>query len=242
LKTQEGQIEKIPLQKNAEVVENTNAFHPVGVDQRRAGIKVPRGVRCPHLILLMMRHDAKCRGCRISCSRCNCWCRSIFGRWGCKSRVEGSHSALRSGVETAPEKSRPLLEKIQKSFKFIPNLFGVFANSPVLLEGYLGLEGAFDKGSLSAVERSIVLLTASVENSCKYCTAAHSSVLKAFLHVPSEVVSAVRSNLPLPDQKLNSLVVLTREIVSERGHVGAQTIENFLAAGYRKDQIRPSAP
>ena len=43
------------------------------------------------------------------------------------------------GVETAPEKSRPLLEKIQKSFKFIPNLFGVFANSPVLLEGYLGL-------------------------------------------------------------------------------------------------------
>ena len=140
-------------------------------------------------------------------------------------------------VETAPEKSRPFLEKIQKSFKFIPNLFGVFANSPVLLEGYLGLEGAFDKGSLSAVERSIVLLAASVENSCKYCTAAHSTVLKAFLHVPSEVVSAVRSNLPLPDPKLNSLVVLTREIVSKRGHVGAQTIENFLAAGYRKDQI-----
>ncbi|MGB9238856.1 MAG: carboxymuconolactone decarboxylase family protein [Terriglobales bacterium] len=141
------------------------------------------------------------------------------------------------GVETAPEKSRPLLEKIQKSFKFIPNLFGVFANSPVLLEGYLGLEGAFDKGSLSAVERSVVLLTASVENSCKYCTAAHSTVLKAFLHVPAEVVSAVRSNMPLRDPKLNSLVVLTREIVSGRGHVGAQTIENFLAAGYRKDQI-----
>jgi uncharacterized peroxidase-related enzyme len=141
------------------------------------------------------------------------------------------------GLETAPEKSRPLLEKIQKSFKFIPNLFGVFANSPVLLEGYLGLEGVFDKGSLSAVERSIVLLAASVENSCNYCTAAHSTVLKAFLHLPSEVVSAIRSNLPLPDPKLNSLVVLTREIVSERGHVGAQTIENFLAAGYRKDQI-----
>lgn len=141
------------------------------------------------------------------------------------------------GVETAPEKSRQLLEKIQKSFKFIPNLFGVLANSPVLLEGYLGLEGAFDKGSLSAVERSIVLLAASVENSCNYCTAAHSTVLKAFLHVPSEVVSAVRSNLPLTDPKLNSLVVVTREIVSKRGYVGAQTIQNFLAAGYRKDQI-----
>lgn len=141
------------------------------------------------------------------------------------------------GVKTAPEKSRPLLEKIQKSFQFIPNLFGTFANSPVLLEGYLGLEGAFEKGSLSAVERQVVLLAASVENNCRYCTAAHSTVLKAFLHVPADVVSAVRSNLPLPDPKLNSLVVLTREIVSRRGHVGAQTIGNFLAAGYRKDQI-----
>ena len=141
------------------------------------------------------------------------------------------------GVGTAPEKSRPLLEKVQKSFKFIPNLFGVFANSPVLLEGYLGLEGAFDKGTLSAVERSIVLLAASVENSCGYCTAAHSTVLKAFLHVPSQVVSAVRSHLPLTDPKLNSLVALTREIVSRRGRVEAQTIENFLAAGYRKEQV-----
>lgn len=141
------------------------------------------------------------------------------------------------GMESAPAESRLLLEKIQKSFKFVPNLFGVFANSPVLLEGYLGLEGVFNKGSLSAVERSIVLLAASVENSCGYCTAAHSTVLKAFLHAPSEVVAAVRSNRPLPDPKLNALVVLTKEVVSKRGHVEAQTIENFLAAGYRKDQI-----
>ncbi len=53
----------------------------------------------------------------------------------------------------------------------------------------------------------------------------------------AEVVSAVRANRPLTDPKLNALVVLTREIVSQRGHVGAQTIESFLAAGYRKDQI-----
>ena len=110
--------------------------------------------------------------------------------------------------------------------------------APEKSRSYLGLEGVFEKGSLSAVERSIVLLAASVENSCKYCTAAHSTVLKAFLHVPAGIVSAVRSNLPLPDPKLNSLVFLTREVVSRRGHVEAQAIENFLAAGYRKDQIQ----
>lgn len=141
------------------------------------------------------------------------------------------------GLESAPEKSRPVLEKVQQAFKFIPNLFGTFANSPALLEGYTALDAAFQKTQLSPVERQIVLLAASVENSCKYCTAAHSTVLKAFLHVPAEVVSAVRSNLPVPDPKLNALVALTKEIVSERGHVKEQTIENFLAAGYRKDQV-----
>jgi uncharacterized peroxidase-related enzyme len=141
------------------------------------------------------------------------------------------------GLETAPEKSRPLLEKIQKAFKFIPNLFGTFASSPVLLEGYMGLEGVFEKGSLTAAERQIILLAASVENSCRYCTAAHSTVLKAFLHVPAEVVTAIRSNQPLSDPKQNALVALTKEIVASRGHVKPPTIDKFLAAGYRKDQI-----
>ena len=87
------------------------------------------------------------------------------------------------------------------------------------------------------MERQIVLLSASVENNCNYCTAAHSTVLKSFMHVPADVVSAVRSNIPVSDPKLNALVALTKEVVSERGHLKEQTIENFLVAGYQKDQI-----
>ena len=56
-------------------------------------------------------------------------------------------------------------------------------------------------------------------------------------NVPADVVSAIRSNLPLPNPKSNALVALTKEIVEKRGYVEAQTIKNFLAAGYRKDQI-----
>ena len=142
------------------------------------------------------------------------------------------------GAETtAPEKSRPLLEKVQKSFKFVPNLHGGFANSPVLLEGYLGFEGVFEKGSRGAVERQVILRSASVENSYRYCTAAHSTVLKAFLPVPADVVSAVRSNQPVSDPKLEALIALTNEIVSQRGHVRAHIMGNFLAAGCGKDQV-----
>jgi uncharacterized peroxidase-related enzyme len=140
-------------------------------------------------------------------------------------------------VDTAPEQSRPILQNVQKSFKFIPNLFGVFANSPTMLEGYVGLEKVFSAGTLSPVERQIVLLSASVENRCGYCIAAHSTLLKAFLHVSAEVASAVRSNEPVSDSKLAALIALTKEIVTERGHVSAQVMDNFLAAGYQKNQV-----
>jgi uncharacterized peroxidase-related enzyme len=139
-------------------------------------------------------------------------------------------------VESAPEKSKPILQNVKKAFGFIPNLMATFANNPTALEGYVALDGVFEKGSFTPVERQLILLAASVENGCRYCTAAHSTILKAF-HVPAEVVSAVRSDLPVPDPKLNALATLTKEIVSERGHVRAQTIENFLAAGYGKEQV-----
>jgi hypothetical protein len=48
-------------------------------------------------------------------------------------------------IATAPEAARPVLEEIQKSFGFIPNLMAIFANNPTVLEGYLTLDAAYEK-------------------------------------------------------------------------------------------------
>jgi uncharacterized peroxidase-related enzyme len=139
-------------------------------------------------------------------------------------------------IETAPAGSRPTLEAIQKGFGFIPNLMATFANSPTVLNGYMAMEAAWEKGSFTPVERSVVLLAASVANQCDYCTAAHSTVLKAFLKVPADVVASVRAGKSLADTKLDALVQYTKEIVNERGHVSRNTLDVFLAAGYTKAQ------
>ena len=139
--------------------------------------------------------------------------------------------------DQVPAGSRPLLEKVKKGFGFIPNLFAAFSNSPILLEGYLGLDATYSKATLSPAERQLVLLTASVVNECAYCTAAHSTVAKGMLKVPAAVVAAVRAQQPVADAKLNALVDLTRELVLGRGHVAPATIQSFLNAGYRSDQI-----
>lgn len=140
-------------------------------------------------------------------------------------------------IATAPEASRPALGQIQKALGFIPNLFATFANNPAVLQGYLALDAAYEKGSFSPREQQIILLAASVENHCNYCAATHSTLLKDLLHTPSEVVAAVRDDLHIPDAKLNALVTLVKELVRERGYAKDETIREFLAAGYKKEQV-----
>lgn len=135
-------------------------------------------------------------------------------------------------IDTAPEGSKPTLQAIQKGFGFIPNLMATFANSPAVLNGYMGLDAAWETSGLSAKERHTILLATSVANGCKYCTAAHSTILKGMLKVDPAIVQAIRAGQAVSDVKLNALVQFTREVVGERGHVSENTKNNFLAAGY----------
>src|SRR5215469_17809570 len=99
-------------------------------------------------------------------------------------------------VESAPEKSKPILQNVDRAFGFIPNLMATFANNSSVLEGYLALDSIFEKGSFTPVERQLVLLAASVENKCAYCTAAHSTIAKGFLHAAPDLVLAIRNDTP----------------------------------------------
>jgi AhpD family alkylhydroperoxidase len=130
-----------------------------------------------------------------------------------------------------------MLEKTQMSLGFIPNLMAVLANNPIVLEGYLAVAAVFEKGSFTSREKQIILLSASVGNHCNYCTAAHSQIAKTLLRTPAEVIEAVHNNTPIPDAKLNALVTLVRELVRERGYAKEKTIQKFLSAGYKKQQV-----
>ena len=112
-----------------------------------------------------------------------------------------------------------------------------FAHSPAVLQGYLALDAHWDQSSFTAQERNFVLLAASLENECGYCTAAHSTIAKAFLNVPAETVVAIRAGLTTGNEKIDALVALVREIVGQRGHATEDTIQRFLTAGYTKNQI-----
>ncbi len=140
-------------------------------------------------------------------------------------------------IKSAPEASRPILEKAQKTLGFVPNLYGIFAESPAMLEAYATLGGIFDRStSFSATERQVVLLTAIFENECDYCMAAHSTIA-GMQCVPDDVVQALRGGEPIPDARLEALSDFARKVVRERGWVSEGDVQAFLDAGFTQAQL-----
>jgi len=65
-------------------------------------------------------------------------------------------------IETAPEKSKPLLELFTPAIGFVPKLAGAIVNSPVLANSLLGLFKNVHGGSFTEVEVQVLLLNNAV--------------------------------------------------------------------------------
>jgi len=138
--------------------------------------------------------------------------------------------------QEAPETARPLMEKAEQKFGFVPNLLKGMAGAPGLLEGYLTLSGLFDQTSLSPVERQVVLLAVSFENGCHYCMAAHSAAAK-MAGASDDVMAALRENATIPDNKLEALRRFASTVVDKRGHLEEADIQALLEAGYTRQTV-----
>ena len=138
-------------------------------------------------------------------------------------------------IESAPTAAQPFLKGAQNAFGFVPNLLGTFAHAPATLEGYMGLSAAFGKTSFSPTEQQVVALTASVDNECTYCVAAHTTIGQ-MQKIDAAVLSALRANQALPDAKLEALRQFTKALLNKRGWTSEADREAFFEAGYRPEQ------
>ena len=137
---------------------------------------------------------------------------------------------------SAPEKSKGLLKMWQEKLGFLPNVFGVMAESPALLKGYSELWSAYDSGSFSPVERTVINMTIDCLNSCGYCAAAHTTIGEK-AGVPKEVLAALRDEKPLKDVKLEALRRFVGSVMKKMGRADDRDIEVFYKAGYTKAHV-----
>ena len=139
-------------------------------------------------------------------------------------------------IESAPSKSAEILGQAKSKLGFIPNLMGVFAESPEILQAYLQLGDLVDQTSLTPLERQIALIGASVTNSCDYCVAAHTAI-SSMQKLPTDVIQAVRTGSPIADAKLEPFLRFFQLATDRRGNLSEEDKQEFLAAGHTDQNI-----
>jgi alkylhydroperoxidase family enzyme len=139
-------------------------------------------------------------------------------------------------ADTAPQDSKPLLDKSVKAFGMVPGLHAVMAEAPGLLEGYQVLHQLFLDSSFNDEETTVVWQTINVEHNCHYCVPAHTGIAKG-MKVDDAITEALRNETPLPTERLEALRTFTLAVVRERGFVDDATVQTFLDAGYTKRNV-----
>jgi uncharacterized peroxidase-related enzyme len=139
-------------------------------------------------------------------------------------------------VDTAPEASRPFVEKAVANNGFLPNLIGVLANSPQALEMYMTVSGINAKTSLTLAEREVVQITAARIHGCDFCVAGHTAVALKKAQLPADTVRALQQGNATGDAKLDAVGAFAKAVIATRGAVDDAALQAFLAAGYNEQQ------
>ncbi|MEZ6319313.1 MAG: carboxymuconolactone decarboxylase family protein [Phycisphaerales bacterium] len=140
-------------------------------------------------------------------------------------------------IESASEQSRPALQATKQAFGMIPNLQTFMAESPALINAYSQAWQTFHtQTDLNPVEQQVVLLTANFENNCEYCMSGHSFLAKS-AGMDADALASLRDGTPIADPRLEALRSFTRGVVVNRGWVGDDAVESFLAAGFSKRNV-----
>ena len=126
-------------------------------------------------------------------------------------------------------KTKDNLAVVEKLLGGVPNLFRVAANSPAAIDALVGIVGATAKGTLGARTREAIALVVAEANGCDYCLSAH-TLLGKNAGLSDDDLNAAR-DAASRDPKTAALLRFAREVVLQRGRVGAHALEQVRAAG-----------
>lgn len=134
-------------------------------------------------------------------------------------------------VEQSPAASKPLLDAVNKQLGVIPNLMKLIGNSPAALEGYLSLNGALAKGSLSISMRESIALTIAEFNGCSYCLSAHYYLGKNVARLSGAAMDSARAARS-DDLRTHAALKFALRVASEHGRVNDADLHALRTAGF----------
>ena len=135
----------------------------------------------------------------------------------------------------AQGKTHDLLAAVKSQMGRVPNLMKAMANSPAVLEGYLGLSGALGHGTLDPKIRERIAIETAETNGCGYCLAAHSLLGKLAGLDEDERLANRRGHSH--DPKADAALKFARTLLERRGRVTEADVQEVKAAGFGDAEV-----
>ncbi|MDR0225465.1 MAG: carboxymuconolactone decarboxylase family protein [Burkholderiaceae bacterium] len=139
-------------------------------------------------------------------------------------------------VDTAPEASRPFVERALAGNGFLPNLIAILANSPQALETYVSVGQINARAQLTLAEREVVQITAARIHGCDFCVAGHTKLASRQAGLSQEEVLALQQGRDTGQPRLDAVRSFAEAVIATRGAVADGQLAGFQAAGFSEQQ------
>lgn len=140
-------------------------------------------------------------------------------------------------LDSAPEETRPTLERLARRSGKLLNIHAEMAHAPVVLAAYTALNDAIaEQGSFDARTREAIALAVGAVDGCDYCQAAH-TISAERVGLTREETIAIRRGEADFDDKLATLLAVLREAAANLGAVDDETWQSAIDAGWSDQDL-----
>jgi uncharacterized peroxidase-related enzyme len=129
-----------------------------------------------------------------------------------------------------------LYAAIKASLGVIPNMAQAMGASPATLAGWVALEGALARGSLSAATRERIALGVAEANECGYCLSAHSYLAEHVAKLAGSDIDAAR-HFQSDDQVDAVALAFASAVLNARGGVSDADVATARSGGLSDAQL-----
>lgn len=134
-------------------------------------------------------------------------------------------------IKNAPDGSKQALGALELAFGFLPNVAGIMAGSPVLLNSLAAVFANVHGGSFTERQIQILLLTNAVTNAADWPIAFH-SFLALTAGVSTADVDVIREGGLPAEPGDGALSSLARTLIAKRGRLDEDDVAQFLNGGF----------
>lgn len=124
---------------------------------------------------------------------------------------------------------------VEKQLGVVPNMMRTMAQSPRVLEGYLGLNAALARGALPAVLREGIALAVAEANACDYCLSAHTALGRRAGLSDDQLSDSREGHASEPEA--NAALQFALAVLESRGGVSDEELARIRAAGFSEGEI-----